>query len=75
MERISEERLRNTRAWAAARPEMSGSAVIVGAIDELIRWRDLENQLRATGQSVKAVLDALDGLGDPKNPTPTDRAQ
>lgn len=38
-EPISEERLRNTRAWAAARPDMSGSEVIVGAIDELLRLR------------------------------------
>lgn len=37
--RISEDRLRNTRAWAAARPDMSGSTVIVGAIDELIELR------------------------------------
>lgn len=39
-ERLSEERLRNTRAWAAARPDMSGSEVIVGAIDELLQMRE-----------------------------------
>lgn len=33
---ISDEQLRNARAWAAARPDMSGSDVIVGAIDELL---------------------------------------
>lgn len=36
---ISDERLRNTRVWAAARPDMSGSEVIVGAIDELLERR------------------------------------
>lgn len=36
---VSEERLRNTRAWAAARPGLSGSAVIVAAIDELLQAR------------------------------------
>lgn len=39
---ISEERLRNTRSWAAARPDMSGSSVIVGAIDELLQRRAAE---------------------------------
>jgi hypothetical protein len=39
-EPISEERLRNTRSWAAARPDMSGSSVIVGAIDELLALRE-----------------------------------
>lgn len=38
---LSEDRLRNTRAWAAARPDMSGSKVIVGAIDELLELRAL----------------------------------
>lgn len=38
--RISEDRLRNTRAWAAARPDMSGSTVIIGAIDEVIELRE-----------------------------------
>lgn len=39
-ERISEERLRNTRAWAAARVgSLSGADVIVGAIDELLERR------------------------------------
>lgn len=38
---ISEERLRNTRAWAAARVgSLSGADVIVGAIDELISLRE-----------------------------------
>lgn len=66
---ISEDRLRNTRAWASARPDMSGSEVIVGAIDELIRLRrDLaryenahkvlmsENQ-RLTAELLKEQLD------------------
>lgn len=42
---ISEERLRNTRTWAAARPDMSGSEVIVGAIDELIELRSALERL------------------------------
>jgi hypothetical protein len=36
---ITEARLLNTRAWARARPDMSGSEVIVGAIDELLARR------------------------------------
>jgi hypothetical protein len=36
---ISEARLLNTRAWARARPDMSGSEVIVAAIDELLARR------------------------------------
>lgn len=40
-ERISEDRLRNTRAWAAARiGQLSGAEVIVGAIDELLQMRE-----------------------------------
>lgn len=40
-QKISEERLRNTRAWAAARlGQMSGAEVIVGAIDELLQMRE-----------------------------------
>lgn len=38
---MSEDRLRNVRAWAAARPDMSGSEVIVGAIDELLHLREV----------------------------------
>jgi hypothetical protein len=39
-EPVSEERLRNVRAWAAARTDaMSGATVIVGAIDELLKRR------------------------------------
>jgi hypothetical protein len=42
-EPISEERLRNTRAWAAARVgSLSGAEVIVGAIDELLKRRAAE---------------------------------
>lgn len=38
--KISDERLRNTRAWAAARVgSLSGADVIVGAIDELLDFR------------------------------------
>jgi hypothetical protein len=38
---ISEERLRDTRAWAAARiGTLSGAEVIVGAIDELLQMRE-----------------------------------
>lgn len=38
---ISEERLRNTRAWAFARlGSLSGAEVIVGAIDELLERRE-----------------------------------
>ncbi len=36
---VSADQLRNTRAWAVARPNMSTSRVIVGAIDELIERR------------------------------------
>jgi len=39
---ITEERLRNTRAWAAARVgSLSGADVIVAAIDELLRYREI----------------------------------
>lgn len=39
---ISEERLRNTRAWAVARlGSLSGADVIVAAIDELLRYREI----------------------------------
>ena len=42
---ISEERLRNTRAWAAARIDsLSGADVIVGAIDELLERRAVTPQ-------------------------------
>lgn len=40
-DRMPENRLRNTRAWAAARVgQMSGAEVIVSAIDELLELRD-----------------------------------
>lgn len=40
---VSEERLRNTRAWAAARVgSLSGADVIVGAIDELLERRRVD---------------------------------
>jgi hypothetical protein len=39
---ITDDRLRNVRAWAAARPDMSGSDVIVAAIDELLERRVVE---------------------------------
>lgn len=40
-EKVSEERLRNTRAWAAARlGQLSGAEVIVDAIDELLQMRE-----------------------------------
>lgn len=38
-ERLSDMALRNARAWAAARPDMSGSQAIVDAIDELLERR------------------------------------
>lgn len=39
---LTEERLRNTRAWAAARVgSLSGADVIVAAIDELLRYREI----------------------------------
>jgi hypothetical protein len=39
-ERVSDERLRNTRAWAQAKVgSLSGAEVIVGAIDELLELR------------------------------------
>lgn len=45
-ESISEDRLRNTRAWAAARiGQMSGAEVIVGAIDELLSLRQFSGLL------------------------------
>lgn len=42
MKPLTDERLRNVRAWAAARPDMSGSDAIVGAIDELLARRSAE---------------------------------
>lgn len=48
--KISDERLRNTRAWAAVRiGQMSGAEVIVGAIDELF---DLRTALREIASHV-----------------------
>jgi hypothetical protein len=45
-ERVSEDRLRNVRAWAAARVgELSGADVIVSAIDELLERRRDEEAL------------------------------
>lgn len=42
-DKISDERLRNTRAWAAAKVgSLSGADVIVGAIDELLEFRSAE---------------------------------
>ena len=39
-ERMPKDRLRNTRAWAAARVgQLSGAEVIVSAIDELLHLR------------------------------------
>ena len=39
-DRMPEDRLRNTRAWAAARVgSLSGAEVIVSAIDELLELR------------------------------------
>lgn len=39
-ERLSGSAVRNVRAWAAARPDMSGSTAIVDAIDELLDLRE-----------------------------------
>lgn len=45
---VSEDRLRNTRAWAAARLDsLSGAEVIVNAIDELLQYRDWHANGRA----------------------------
>lgn len=38
-ERLSDMAVRNVRAWAANRPDMSGSQAIVDAIDELLERR------------------------------------
>lgn len=61
-ERISNVRLRNTRAWAAARPDMSGSDVIVGAIDELLEKRALEAAALEFLRTVPDEPPILDGL-------------
>lgn len=66
-ERISEDRLRNTRAWAAARPEMSGNIVIVGAIDELLalrrEWIPVTSRLPDNGVKVFAYFQNELGKG------------
>jgi hypothetical protein len=54
---ICKERLLNTRAWAAARPDMSGSEVIIGAIDELLTLRGslaLEDVVRERFRQISA---------------------
>lgn len=54
---ISEERLRNTRAWAASRVgTLSGAEVIVGAIDELLARRELSKITDAVDADVLARL-------------------
>jgi hypothetical protein len=53
---ISEDRLRNTRAWAAARPDMSGSGVIVGAIDELLQLREQDRLYKVRHPDDLAVI-------------------
>lgn len=54
---MSEDRLRNVRAWAAARSDMSGSEVIVGAIDELLHLRaEVERLQRAWDSSFAQAL-------------------
>lgn len=51
--RVSEERLRNTRAWAAARVGiLSGADVIVAAIDELLERRAAEQTDPPTHQGM-----------------------
>lgn len=56
--KISDERLRNTRAWAAVRiGQMSGAEVIVGAIDELF---DLRTALREIGYEPIGHAEATD---------------
>jgi hypothetical protein len=71
---ISEDRLRNTRAWAFVRiGQLSGAEVIVGAIDELLairpqaaRWQWLKaNHLQTgpdswirTGDDLEEAVDA-----------------
>jgi len=52
-EKASEERLRNTRDWAAARlGQLSGAEVIVSAIDELLEMRE----------DWKTICDAADAM-------------
>lgn len=59
-EKVSEERLRNTRAWAAARlGQMSGAEVIVGAIDELL-------QMREDWKTICAAADAMPPNAEPQ---------
>jgi len=51
-EPISDERLRNTRAWAASRiGSLAGAEVIVGAITELLKLRLAEKQATRTDQA------------------------
>jgi hypothetical protein len=58
---ISEERLRNTRAWAAARVDsLSGADVIVGAIDELLRIRELSIHMSSGGKPDEPVYTRAD---------------
>lgn len=57
---ISEDRLRNTRAWAASRiGQMSGAEVIVGAIDELLHLRALTLDPAGANVSLHPVDDGL----------------
>jgi hypothetical protein len=56
-EPVSEERLRNVRAWAAARTDaMSGATVIVDAVDELLKRRASDEGLS------QLLLDCADKL-------------
>lgn len=68
-DRISEERLRNTRNWAAARiGTLSGAEVIVGAIDELLELRaalDRPHLLERADWDNPIIDNALRKLGSP----------
>jgi hypothetical protein len=61
-EALSEERLRNTRAWADARlGQLSGAEVIVGAIDELL-------ERRSQDETTKPLDDVeCSNCGEPKS--------
>lgn len=83
---LTEERLRNTRAWAAARVgSLSGADVIVAAIDELLRYREIvgyelaEPAVEPTASHIDAflamALPRIAGLmqADPEDATPEGR--
>lgn len=65
---VSEERLRNTRAWAAAKPDMSGSEVIVNAIDELLQLREWHANGRSNVEYEGDVVRICRGLHEKHEP-------